>query len=67
MSKFEFLFKDLNVIELATALAGPLTATFLKELGANVVKIEPPQGMSAGHGETLSKAKQRIGAFIMIR
>ena len=44
MSKFEFLFKDLNVIELATALAGPLTATFLKELGANVIKIEPPHG-----------------------
>ena len=44
MGNLNFLLKDLRVIELATALAGPLTGTFLKELGANVLKVEPPQG-----------------------
>jgi crotonobetainyl-CoA:carnitine CoA-transferase CaiB-like acyl-CoA transferase len=44
MGKFESLFEDLHVIELATALAGPITATFFKELGATVLKIEPPHG-----------------------
>lgn len=44
MHKFNLLFKDLQVIEIATALAGPLTGTFLKELGANVIKVEPPTG-----------------------
>lgn len=32
----------LNVVELATVLAGPLVGTFLAELGAEVVKVEPP-------------------------
>ena len=34
--------KGLKVVELATVLAGPLVGTFLAELGANVIKIEPP-------------------------
>ncbi len=44
MHQFSFLFTDLKVVELATALAGPITGTFLKELGADVIKIEPPHG-----------------------
>ncbi|MCB0685731.1 MAG: CoA transferase [Saprospiraceae bacterium] len=44
MSQFDDLLKNLKVLELATALAGPLTGTFLKELGADVLKIEPPHG-----------------------
>lgn len=32
----------LRVIELATVLAGPLVGTFLAELGAEVIKVEPP-------------------------
>ena len=49
----------LKVVELATVLAGPLVGTFLAELGAEVIKVEPPgrgdvtrhwrsQGESAG-------------------
>lgn len=34
--------KGLKVVELATVLAGPLVGTFLAELGADVLKIEPP-------------------------
>lgn len=36
--------KELKVIELASVLAGPLTATFFAEAGANVIKIEKPEG-----------------------
>ena len=34
--------RGLKVVELATVLAGPLVGTFLAELGADVLKIEPP-------------------------
>lgn len=33
-------FKGLNVVELASVLAGPLVGSFLSELGSNVTKIE---------------------------
>jgi len=36
--------KDLLVIEAATVLAGPSVGFFLAELGARVVKVEPPAG-----------------------
>lgn len=36
--------KDIKVIELAGVLAGPVVGTFLAELGAEVIKIESPQG-----------------------
>ncbi len=38
------LFKDLKVIELASVLAGPSVGQFFAELGAEVIKIEPPTG-----------------------
>ena len=34
----------IRVIELANFIAGPLAGTLLADMGANVVKIEPPQG-----------------------
>ncbi len=36
--------KDIKVLELAGVLAGPVVGTFLAELGAEVIKIESPQG-----------------------
>jgi crotonobetainyl-CoA:carnitine CoA-transferase CaiB-like acyl-CoA transferase len=33
-------FKQFNVIDLSTVLAGPSVATFFAELGANVIKVE---------------------------
>lgn len=36
--------KEIKVIELAGVLAGPAVGTFLAELGAEVIKIESPQG-----------------------
>ncbi len=38
------IFKDLSIIEVASALAGPQAGTFFKELGADILKVEPPQG-----------------------
>ena len=34
--------EGLQVVELASVLAGPLVGTFLAELGAKVTKVEPP-------------------------
>ena len=36
------LFKNLKVLDLSTVLAGPSVATFFAELGADVLKVEPP-------------------------
>src|SRR5258707_15453353 len=33
-----------RVIELANFIAGPLAGTLLADMGADVVKVEPPQG-----------------------
>ncbi|MGE0383175.1 MAG: CaiB/BaiF CoA transferase family protein [Gammaproteobacteria bacterium] len=37
-------FSGITVLEVATFLAGPLGATLLAELGARVIKLEPPGG-----------------------
>jgi crotonobetainyl-CoA:carnitine CoA-transferase CaiB-like acyl-CoA transferase len=38
------IFSNLKVIELSSVLAGPAVGAFFAELGANVIKIEPPGG-----------------------
>jgi crotonobetainyl-CoA:carnitine CoA-transferase CaiB-like acyl-CoA transferase len=38
--------EGVTVVELATFLAGPLGATLVAELGARVIKVEPPEGDS---------------------
>jgi len=38
--------RDINVIDFTQALAGPMATTLLADLGAEVVKIEPPSGAS---------------------
>ncbi|WP_174811750.1 CaiB/BaiF CoA transferase family protein [Salinadaptatus halalkaliphilus] len=35
---------DISVVDCGQVIAGPLCATFLADLGADVVKIEPPDG-----------------------
>lgn len=38
------MFQDLTVIDAASYVAGPAAATVLADYGANVIKVEPPQG-----------------------
>jgi crotonobetainyl-CoA:carnitine CoA-transferase CaiB-like acyl-CoA transferase len=41
--------RDINVVDFTQALAGPMATTLLADLGADVVKIEPPGGASQRH------------------
>jgi len=43
MSKFQPIFSDLKVLELASVLAGPSVGQFFAELGAEVIKVESVQ------------------------
>ena len=45
MAKFATL-KDLRVIDFGQYIAGPLAAMQLADLGADVIRIEPPDGPS---------------------
>lgn len=38
------MLKDLRVLEIAQGLAGPVAGLMLAELGADVLKVEPPEG-----------------------
>src|SRR5580692_3572124 len=37
-------FEDLRVLDLSWGIAGPMTTMFLADNGADVIRIEPPQG-----------------------
>src|ERR1700742_4764888 len=38
------IFSELKVVDLASFIAGPGAATILSDFGADVIKVEPPQG-----------------------
>ena len=40
----ENIFSGLKVVDLASFIAGPAAATILSDFGADVIKIEPPEG-----------------------
>ena len=38
------IFSGLKVVDLSSFIAGPGAATILSDFGADVVKVEPPEG-----------------------
>lgn len=36
--------KDLNILDLSRVLAGPFATMYLSEFGADIIKVEPPEG-----------------------
>ena len=40
----ENIFADLKVVDLASFIAGPSAAVILSDFGADVIKVEPPNG-----------------------
>ena len=39
--------RDITIIDCTMALAGPFGTSLLADLGANVIKVEPPHGDGA--------------------
>src|SRR6267142_1313045 len=49
----ENIFSGLKVVELASFIAGPAAATILSDFGADVIKVEPPNGELWRHGQKI--------------
>ena len=47
------IFSGLKVVDLSSFIAGPGAATILSDFGANVVKVEPPEGELWRKGQTI--------------
>ncbi|NYF54128.1 CaiB/BaiF CoA transferase family protein [Tunturiibacter gelidoferens] len=47
------IFSGLKVVDLASFIAGPAAATILSDFGADVIKVEPPDGELWRHGHQI--------------
>jgi crotonobetainyl-CoA:carnitine CoA-transferase CaiB-like acyl-CoA transferase len=52
------ILDGLKVVELATVIAGPTTCALLADMGADVIKVEPPSGDSFRSMGVNPKTKQ---------
>jgi formyl-CoA transferase len=52
-NKAENIFSGLNVVDLASFIAGPSAAVILSDFGAEVIKVEPPGGEIWRHGQDI--------------
>ncbi len=57
------MFKQLKIVELATVLAGPAVGLFFAELGAEVIKIESPDGDVTRKWKLPSEHKEAQSAY----
>ena len=54
--------KDITIIDCTMALAGPFGTAMLADLGANVIKVEPPRGDSSRPSPPLPPDYANVGA-----
>src|SRR6266436_4955500 len=47
------IFSGLKVVDLASFIAGPSAAVILSDFGADVIKVEPPNGDLWRHGHQI--------------
>ena len=61
MAEASLPFEGLEVVEVATWIAAPVAATILCDLGADVIKIEPPGEGDPYRGFPESPAFEDVG------
>jgi crotonobetainyl-CoA:carnitine CoA-transferase CaiB-like acyl-CoA transferase len=59
----ESVFSGLNVVDLASFIAGPSAAVILSDFGADVIKVEPPSGDMWRHGHEMPPQPQAKDAY----
>jgi crotonobetainyl-CoA:carnitine CoA-transferase CaiB-like acyl-CoA transferase len=57
------VFSGLKVVDLASFIAGPSAAVILSDFGADVIKIEPPNGDLWRHGHQIPPQPQAKDAY----
>ena len=57
------IFSGLKVVELASFIAGPSAAMILSDFGADVVKVEPPNGDTWRIGHKIPPQPQAKDAY----
>jgi formyl-CoA transferase len=57
------IFSGLKVVDLASFIAGPSAAVILSDFGADVIKVEPPNGEIWRHGHQIPPQPQAKDAY----
>src|SRR4029079_14238308 len=57
------IFSGLKVVDLSSFVAGPSAAVILSDFGADVIKVEPPQGDPWRHGHQTPIQPQSKDAY----
>src|SRR6201987_757971 len=59
----DHIFAGLKVVDLASFIAGPAAATMLSDFGADVIKVEPPDGELWRSGHKIPPQPQSEEAY----